>query len=357
MISRAALKEYYHLDCFLTLDIFIYNRERLIKQIIGGILSKDAALILSAQGRKTFSLEQQKLLEQHYEVDFRQNTKELSDDELIDIASGYRYLGITRRPVKDFHRGIIDKLYELKGIAIFSTGYEWVDVDYLRSKGIVLSYLPEYAKITVAEHTLSLILMMGRRLHLIRDKMKNHIPGYVSVRGWDISGKTIGIIGMGRIGKTIAFMLSAFNCKLIFHDIAVRHSESAEYVKKSDLLQQSDIIIIIASARRNNPVIIGDSELFKVKNSAVIVNTARPQLVDNNAIAKALLEKRLSGYAVDDSFITEVNLDKLDYGRIIETGHTAWYSTEAIERGVRQWTDNLLALNTDNPINMVLKND
>jgi phosphoglycerate dehydrogenase-like enzyme len=215
-------------------------------------------------------------------------------------------------------------------------------MEYMRKKNIAVSFLPEYCTISVAEHTLAMLLTMLRRTHMSFDKVRGLIPEETSLRGYELRGKHVGIIGLGRIGSEIARLLKAMHTNVCYYDIRSIEYPAAEYKPRQKLLEQSDIIILACSKKRNEAPIIGAEELAKMKKGAFLINPARSDLVNNRAVVDALKEKRLMGYAVDDD-IGDYS-SELDYGRILQTGHTAWYSTEAIERGTGQWVKNVIEM-------------
>jgi lactate dehydrogenase-like 2-hydroxyacid dehydrogenase len=113
------------------------------------------------------------------------------------------------------------------------------------------------------------------------------------------------------------------------------------------------VIVIAYNHERGAPPLIDSYVIAKMKQGAYLINPARPALVDHVAVLHAIREKRLAGYAVDDRVFAREQLVDLEPGRIFQTGHTAWYSNEAINRGTRCWVDNLIALAQNRPINLV----
>lgn len=303
-------------------------------------------------GVKTFTKRQVEKLEESYIVTFYKLQSFIEQDELINLIKDYEYLAITRRSIKDFDSILIDNLPKLKGLSIYCTGYEWVDIEKLRERNILVNNLPHYAKTSVAEHTIGLILTLSRRIHLSAEKIKGSIPDNVSLRGWEFKHKKLGIIGLGRIGKEVAKFASNFDVEVCYYDLKKNSSKYATYQNLEELLKSSDIIAILASSQRNAPPIISTSEIALMKKGVYLINTARAKLVDNNAIKKAISHKHINGYAVDDKFISKNN-DIIDFGRIVETNHTAWYSTETIRRGTKSWVDNFLSLIADKPRNLI----
>jgi lactate dehydrogenase-like 2-hydroxyacid dehydrogenase len=297
---------------------------------------------MSASGEKSFTEPQVRGLKNTFDVDFLQVLSPLGTEEFIGLAKDAEILAVTRRSIRDFNRAMIDALPKLRALAIYSTGYEWVDLDHMREKGIAVSFLPDYCTISVAEHTLTMILTMMHRTHMSYDKVRGLIPEETSLRGYELQGKSIGIIGFGHIGSEIARLLSAMGTSVHYYDERNAQRPAAGFLPLTDLLAVSDLVVLSCSKKRRAKPVIGSRELALMKKGAFLINPARSDLVDTRAVIDALKEKRLMGYAVDDD-IGDFSAE-LDYGRVLQTGHTAWYSTEAIERGTDKWVKNIIGM-------------
>lgn len=305
-------------------------------------------IVISARGKGSFTKEQINVLRESMDVTFYERLDLFDNEEFIKLVKDFEIIGVTRRTMQNIGKEIFERLPLLKGIAIYSTGYEWIDMEYLKERGILLSYLPNYCKVSVAEHTLAMILTLSRRIHLTYDYARGIINNDVSLRGFELRGKTVGIIGYGRIGQETARLVRAFGTRVIYYDKKVK-SDSVEF---NQLLRESDIIVINCSKKRDQKPIINKEEIQKVKKGVVIVNSARADLVDNSAIIWGIEQKIIFGYGVDDK-VKELSDANLEPGRVLQTSHTAWYSTEAIKRGTNAWVENLVGLATGNYENIV----
>lgn len=314
-------------------------------------------VVITAQGRKTFSEEQASKLESHAEVSFGAALGRLSEDELVARLSEADYAGLTPRSVPVIQESWVGRLPRLKGIAVFATGVDFIDTEYLRKRGIKLSHLPVYSTESVAEHTIGLLLAMSRRIHLSQDRVRGRVPSETSVLGWELRGRTIGIIGLGRIGSRVAELAAAFGMRVLGYD-PFRQSERAALVSMDELLASSDIVSLHFPAQWHGSAAIGREELARMKPGATLLNVSRCALVDPLAIVEAIDAGALKGYAVDDIFpigtADERALRQIAEGRILQTGHTAWYSEEVIERGYDTWIDNLIGLAKGNHRNLYL---
>jgi phosphoglycerate dehydrogenase-like enzyme len=301
-------------------------------------------IIFSAKGRDSLSDSQQKAVEAISKVQYIANLSPLSDDQLIQICQTANYIGLTRRTCLDFHGNIIRSLPQLKGISVYTTGIEWIDLVELQACNINLKFLPDYSAITVAEHAIGLLLTLSRRIHLSDRKARGEITSNVSLRGWELSGKKIGILGLGRIGSRIAHLAKAFNMQVSYYDPKYATHSEFSAVSFDQLIQQSDVVMLAASLNRENPVIITSEVLENMQQGVYIINPARPALVDNTAIIGAIKSGKVAGYAVDDHPFSLDDLQHVEPGRIVQTGHTGWYSNEAMERGTAMWINNLIDL-------------
>jgi phosphoglycerate dehydrogenase-like enzyme len=308
-------------------------------------MEKPNAIVFAAKGKESLSIAQQSAIEKVARVQYRTILSPLPDDQFIEICQTAEYIGLTRRACKDFHAGMIHSLPCLKGVSVYATGTEWIDVTALQIQHIAWRFLPDYSLTTVAEHAIGMLLTLSRRIHLSDRIAAAQLPADISLRGWELSGKTIGIIGMGRIGTRIAKLAQAFGMQVIFHDPNV-HALEFRKTPFLELIQQADVLMLAASADRHHPEILTAEVLGASKPGVYIINPARPDLVNKNAILSAVQSGKISGYAVDDFVFSPDEIKRVKYGSILQTGHTAWYSNEAMARGTEMWINHLVELIT-----------
>jgi lactate dehydrogenase-like 2-hydroxyacid dehydrogenase len=262
---------------------------------------------------------------------------------------------LTPRSVQVIDGTWLERLPRLKGIAVFATGVDYIDMDYLHNKGIALSHLPEYSTESVAEHALGLLLTMSRRIHLSQDRVRGRVPAGTSVLGWELRGRTIGIVGLGRIGSRVAELARVFGMRVLGYD-PKRSIEGVPNVSMEELLASSDVVSLHFPAQWQGNAAFGEYELAKMKPGATLINVSRCALVDPEAVVKAIDQGALKGYAVDDIFpigeSNELARKQISEGRLLQTGHTAWYSQEVIQRGYDTWIDNLVGFVTGKPQNL-----
>jgi phosphoglycerate dehydrogenase-like enzyme len=315
-------------------------------------MTKPNVTILSARGDQSFSDEEKRLLAHAGSVRYIPCLEPLPSQRLAVIAPDTEVLGLTRRATRHLNVDWLGTLPRLRGIAVYSTGYEWIDMASLAAKGIQVAYLPDYSTITVAEHAMGMLLMLSRRLHLSHSIACGFLPSGISLRGWELAGKTIGIIGLGRIGRAIAMRCAAFGINVIVHDPVVRVA-GWMHVSLDRLLAQSSIVMLAASQQRGARPLLDKTALAYLQRGAWLVNPSRSSLVDHSAVIDALRNGRLQGYAVDDRVFGPEELAGIEPGRVVQTMHTAWYSDEAMARGTTGWVRRIVALARNEPMDLV----
>jgi phosphoglycerate dehydrogenase-like enzyme len=310
--------------------------------------------LVTAAGAATFTSAQRARLEKTAESVFHERALPLETSELAGLAEGASVLAVTPRSVPSLGRETIARLpLSLRGIAVFATGVDFVDVEALEERGIALANLPDYSAASVAEHTLGLLLTLSRRLHLSRDRVLGRVPAATSVRGFELAGKTIGIVGLGRIGGRVARLAEAFGMRVIAADPRLNGKGLGSHGLK-DLFAASDVVSLHLPRRYGQGPLVGWAELSLMKPGALLLNVSRAALVDETAIVAALVDGRLAGYALDDRLSARREAEGLiAEGRVVESGHTAWYSDEALARGLEEWVENIVALVEGRPRNLV----
>ncbi len=200
-------------------------------------------------------------------------------------------------------REILEKLPKLKFITTMSTGYDHIDLEACLEKNIVVSNVPSYGEITVAEHTFALILAVSRRIIESYTRVKN---GYFSpdgLTGFDLRGKTLGVVGVGSIGCNVIQIAKGFGMEVLGY----KRSPDPELEKKygftitdlETLLQKSDIVTLHVPYSQETHHLIDQEKFYMMKKGSVLINTARGSIVDTQALIHALEEKILMGAGLD----------------------------------------------------------
>ncbi len=216
--------------------------------------------------------------------------------------------GLVCYPYDRIDKDVIDAGTRLKAVSTYSVGYDHVDVKYAAKKGIVVSYTPEVLTRATADLTMALMLAVFRRIaegdRLIRKNKWKVIFGPYEFLGMDLYGKTLGIFGIGRIGKAVARRARGFEMNIIYHN-RKRLSRTEEkslgvrYVGLDELFRKSDVVSIHAPYTKETNEIVNLKLFKKMKKTSFLVNTARGKIINERDIVFALKKKMIGGAALD----------------------------------------------------------
>lgn len=198
---------------------------------------------------------------------------------------------------------LLRKAPRLRMIATRSTGFDHIDLAACRKRGLIVSNVPSYGENTVAEHTFALILALSRKVHQAYFRTIRGDFSFQGLEGFDLKGKTLGVVGTGHIGTHAIRIAKGFGMDVIAFDV-VKNSLVAEtlgfsYVPFEALLARSDIISLHAPYNAGTHHMINAGNIGKIKRGALLINTARGALVETAALAKALDEGILAGAGLD----------------------------------------------------------
>jgi glyoxylate reductase len=216
--------------------------------------------------------------------------------------------GLICFPYDKIDKEMIDTAENLKVISTYSVGFDHIDTEYAKKKKIRVGYTPEVLTDATADLAFSLLLDISRRLsegdRIIRDGKWKKIYGAYDYVGVDLQGKTIGILGLGRIGSTLAKRAKAFDMKIIYHNrkrISKTREKSlnAKYVSFEKLISQSDFISIHVPHTKETDQLF-DMKIFKkMKSTAFLINTSRGKVIKEKDLVTALKKKIISGAGLD----------------------------------------------------------
>lgn len=260
----------------------------------------------------------------------------------------------------------ISGLPNLKFITTLSTGFDHIDLKAAAARGIPVSSVPAYGENTVAEFAFALILSLSRKIGESRDRVK--VEGKFTtdgLTGFDLAGKTLGVVGTGRIGKHAVQMGKGFGMKIIaydvFHDDAFAAQMGFPYMSLEELLAQSDVITIHCPYLPSTHHLINMTNVGLIKKGTYLVNTARGAIVETPALVSALKSGQLGGAGLDvleeegemKAGNMDVEKDLLAMPNVIVTPHNAFNTKEAFVRILDTTIDNIVASVNGSPINLV----
>lgn len=200
---------------------------------------------------------------------------------------------------------VIDILYEqgVRYIALRSAGFNHVDLDRAKELSIRVARVPAYSPYAIAEHTMALILALNRKLIRAHNRIMELNFSLNGLVGFDMNGKTVGLIGTGKIGQVFAKICRGFGCRVIAYDIQFNTSMveelQVEYVDLETLYAQSDIISLHVPLNEHTRYIINEESIQKMKPGVMLVNTSRGGLVDTKALINGLKSKHIGSVALD----------------------------------------------------------
>ncbi len=244
-------------------------------------------------------------LKTHAEVDYICTDDALPAEELHQRIRGKQ--GVVCQLSDKFPATVIDQLEGVRVLANVAVGYDNIDVPAATRKGILVTNTPDVLTDTTADLAFALLLAAARRIveghHYVHSGKWRRWAVDLMV-GHDVHHRTLGIFGLGRIGRAVARRARGFSMRIFYHD-TVRASESverdleAEYVSRDRLLEESDFISLHVPLSDSTRKLIGAAELRKMKRTAILVNTTRGPVVDEAALAEALAEGIIAGAGLD----------------------------------------------------------
>ena len=265
----------------------------------------------------------------------------IGEDALIEAVRDADLLLMCYTPVT---ARVIEAALRLKGIVKYGVGIDAIDIAAAMARGIPVVNVPEYAEETVAEGAFALMIALAKKLMPVGREM--------DAKGWawptpqwlgvDLAGRTLGLVGTGKIGRSMARMASGFRMRVIGYDPNVsRETMRAGGIEKIDdlhaLLQQSDVVSIHTVLNAETLYLIGTRELAAMKRSAFLINVSRGAIVDEAALLVALREQRIAGAALDVFAQEPMHVDHplaalYEMDNVILFPHLTFYTQEAMAR-------------------------
>ena len=307
-----------------------------------------------------FDLEQWEidyLKERVHNQDAKYYTTTINDTELESISSAeiistFIYSKVTKE--------VLDKFPNLKLVSTMSTGFDHIDIDECKKRGIAVCNVPAYGDNTVAEHAFGLLLNLSKNIYKAYDRTVRGAFSYEGLMGFDLKGKTFGVIGTGRIGQCSIKIANGFGMNVIAYDPYPRENLAGElgfrYVSLNELFSDSDVITIHVPLTKETVHMINDSSVEKMKKGVVIINTARGPVIETDALIKGLHSGKIGGAGLDvleDETLIKDEIDNIHkislmpadqlrvmvenealmkHPHVLVTPHLAFYTREALQR-------------------------
>ena len=294
------------------------------------------------------------------EVTVYDRTSYVDDPVIAERLGDAEVAVINKTPIS---KATIDACPNLKAVAVLATGYNVVDYEYAKEKGIPVLNVPVYGTDNVSQFAVSLLLEVCSHIGHHNDSV--HAGEWASNVDWcywhfpmiEVSGKTAGIIGLGKIGVNTAKILRAMNVNVIAYDAFQSEAGKAvaEYVELDELLAKSDFIFLHCPLFPSTRGIINKDNIAKMKDGAILINNSRGPLVVEQDLADALNSGKLAAAAVDVVSTEPIKADNvlLTAKNCIITPHISWATREARERIMQTTADNIKAFMDGAPVNVV----
>jgi len=237
--------------------------------------------------------------------------------------------------------------YGVRAILLRCAGFNNIDLEAARRLGLFVARVPAYSPEAVAEHTVALILALNRQIHSAYNRVREGNFMLDGLLGFNLHGKTVGVIGTGKIGMATARILKGFGCRVLGLDLyeTAEFAALGEYVALDVLLAESDVVSLHCPLSDATRHLIGAASLARIKPGAMLVNTSRGGLIDTHAVVAALKSRRLSALAIDvyeqesqlffhdrssDIIDDDVFMRLMTFPNVIVTGHQGFFTVEAL---------------------------
>jgi D-lactate dehydrogenase len=271
------------------------------------------------------------------------------NEQTVALAEGHECVCVFVNDV--VNEAVITQLAALgvKLIATRSAGFNHIDLDAAKRHGLAVVRVPAYSPFAVAEHTAALILTLNRKTHRAFNRVRESNFSLDGLMGFDLHGKTVGVIGTGKIGRVFARIMQGFGCDVLAHDIAEDAALVAggvQYLPLPDLLRKSDIVSLHCPLLPSTHYLIRAETIASMKPGAMLINTSRGALVDTRAVIQALKTGHLGALGLDvyeeeaDLFFEDqsgqllqddVFARLLTFPNVLITGHQAFFTREALQ--------------------------
>jgi len=274
-----------------------------------------------------------------YQLVFNPYKRKLDEEEILALIDEHHPVGIVAG-VEPLTRKVLAAGADLRVISRCGIGLDSVDVATAGEMSIVVTNTPDAPTRSVAELTLGLIFALLRKIPLSDAGIRN--SGWVRPMGSLLSGKTVGLIGCGRIGYCLGEMLSSLDCLVTGYDSFITPKQPVRQLSLQELLQQADIVSLHVPYNQGTHHLIGEDQLNVMKKGSFLINASRGGLVDEDALYDALKRGQLAGAALD-CFASEPYDGKLkELDNVVLTGHIGSYAVEGRIMMETQAVENLL---------------
>lgn len=279
-----------------------------------------------------------------------------NDQDILDRAKNADILIVG---FSDISNEILNNLKKTKMIALWSTGHNQLNLEVAKRNNIIVTNIRGYARNAVAELAIGLMLSVLRNIAIANYDVKiNKSLNWDKFMGFELTGKTIGIVGTGVIGKRVAEIATGFNMDIIGYDPHPDHEFSEKtglkYVDYDDLLSHSDIVTLHLPLMKSTKNFLDKSKLDRMKPNSFIINAARAEIINQNDLYEALTKKQICGAGLDDITLDIPSGNELmEMNNVVITPHIGFNTSEAVILKMDKCIDNIKSFIENNPINVL----
>jgi lactate dehydrogenase-like 2-hydroxyacid dehydrogenase len=281
------------------------------------------------------------------------SVQKIKGNEIVERIGDAEVLIVGSSGVEKIDADVLSQCPHLKFISVLGVGTDFVDVKKATELGIKVSNLKGTNSESVAEHTWGMILSLSKKIMEAHNGTKEGKYRFTDYLGIEIQHKTIGILGYGEIGKRIARIAKGFDMKVLASNRSPKEAEGVEFVELHTLLEKSDVIVVTLPFTSDTENLIGMKQLNLMKENVILVNPAREQIVDKEAILKALESGKLFGFGMELDINTPADERFYKFKNVIITPHNAFFTVESEAKSCAMGVENVLKFLEGNPQNLV----
>jgi phosphoglycerate dehydrogenase-like enzyme len=262
------------------------------------------------------------------------DVQKLTEKEVIDRCGNCELLIIGSSGITKISEKLLKGLKKLKFISLLTVGTDWVDLKSAKKLNIPVANIKGANAESVAEHAWGMIINLAKRIsELDRDMREKGEYRFNPYKGKEVFGKTLGIIGLGDIGKKVARIAKAFDMKILGLNKSGKTFNGVNLVNKNTLLKESDVIAVTLPLNNNTENFIDFKEINKMKRGVILVNTSREIIVNEKAVIEGIKQGKIYGYGLETEIMQPVpkKSDLFKYPNIILTAHNG-FNTEDADR-------------------------
>ncbi|KKT73511.1 MAG: Glycerate dehydrogenase [Microgenomates group bacterium GW2011_GWA2_44_7] len=285
------------------------------------------------------------------------NAQKMTTQDVVTKAGDAEVLIAGSSGIEKISKEMLQGLTKLKMIATLTVGVAWVDIEAAKDLGITVCNIKGANAESVAEHTWGMILDLAKRItEFDRDARNKGAFKFADYTGKEVYSKTIGIIGLGDIGKKVAQIAKAFDMRILGLNKNKKPVSGIELVDMSTLLKNSDIIVTSVPLTSETTNLISDKEIDLMKDGVILVNPAMEPITDRDAVLRGLKSGKIFGFGIETEIMKPIPSDSpyFNHSRIVVTPHNAFNTEDANRKSYELAIENVKMFISGKPQNIVL---